>query len=385
MKKVFPFAILLGALFFYYFITWGSLQNFNQKFDTCESLFCDFIIHYYPTAQSVFESKEPVYGYLYSPFFAILTSPLANLPIESATQIWGIIQIILTLLLFIAPLSTLQLDSLKRQLIYTGIFFTSLPVLHNFKWGQVSALMPLTIIAAWIAHQKGKPIWAGILLGFSTSIKYYPGIFILYFLLKKDKHTVFSFILTCFVLLFLLPIFILGFDGWFNFMNVAIQKLSILSDTISNPNTQYFPYVLIRLLDIDTSRLFVIKALRYFSLGIALFNIVLLWLVNKNKLDSNGLISISLLFCTLPFLIETSWHHYFIFLPFLQISFLLFEGKIWLKILSILSIILSSIFIFNFFPNWESYTKWGFSLFSSLAILISLYLLIFTTLTKGNK
>ncbi len=373
MKKIDAFALLGLGLYFFYFLAWGSLQNFNQKIDPCENLFCDFSIHYYPTAQAIFETKEPIYGYLYSPFFAILTAPLGNLPLNTATQTWGIIQIILTLLLFIAPLSALRLDTLTKQLIYAGIFFTSLPVIHNFKWGQVSSLMTLAILGAWLAQKNGKSVWAGILLGFGASIKYYPGIFILYFLFKKDKQALLAFALTCFALLLLLPISLLGFDHWLNFMSLSFQKLSVLGATASNPNAQYAPYVLARLLGVDPARVFVLKIFRYAGFMIGLFNMILLWQINKHKLDSTGVFSISLLFCTLPFLIETAWHHYFIFLPFIQAALLQSKLKQRLKPFIIISIVASSVFVVNLFPAWESYTRWGFSLCSTLALLTVIY------------
>jgi alpha-1,2-mannosyltransferase len=368
----------------YAFFTWGSLQNFNEKVDPCETLFCDFTIHYYPTAQSIFEVGEPVHGYLYSPFFAILTSPLGNLPLEDAARIWGWIQVLLLALLFIAPLSALKLDTLTNQILYAGIFFTSLPVLHNFKWGQVSSLMTLTAIAAFMAHRSGRSIWAGVLLALSTSVKYYPGIFILYFLLKRDKRAVIAFTLTCFLLLFVLPVLLLGFDHWLNFMNLSLQKLSVLNDTFTNPNTQYFPYVLARLLHIDPSRVLVLKILRLAGILIAFCNLGLLWFLHKRALDPKGLLSIALLFCTLPFLIETSWHHYFIFLPFLQIAFHQTKKDAWMTIPVILSILLSSIFPVSLFAAWQDYTKWGFSFLASSLILVLVYLLAFKTYREGR-
>jgi alpha-1,2-mannosyltransferase len=361
----------------YYSLSWGNLQTFTESVDPCERLFCDFTIHYYPTAHSIFETREPIYGYLYSPFFAILTSPLGRLPLETATQWWGMIQIVFTLLLFIAPLSTLKLDTLKTQLLYTGIFFTSLPVLHNFKWGQVSSFMTLAIMAAFLAHKSGRSIWAGILLGLGTSIKYYPGIFILYFLFKKDRQATLAFALTCFFLLFLLPVFILGFDNWLNFVTLTFQKLSSLSYVIENSNSQYFPYVVMRLLGYSSAHMFVVRALRLAGLMIAFCNIALLWFMSRRRVDRDDFLSFSLLFCTLPFLIETSWHHYFIFLPFLQVYLLRFEWKRWLTFPVIVSIILSSIFMVNLFPSWEDHAKWGFSFLSNALILVIIYLLSF--------
>jgi alpha-1,2-mannosyltransferase len=389
-KKTHTWIICLFLVFIfctiYYYLTWGDLQTFAEKVDPCETLFCDFTIHYYPTARSIFEIKEPIYGYLYSPFFAILTSPLGRLPLDTAAQLWGLIQIVLTLLLFVAPLSMLKLDTLKTQLLYTAIFFTSLPVLHNFKWGQVSSLMTITIIAAFLAHKSGRSIWAGILLGFSTSIKYYPAFFILYFLFKKDKAAMVAFTLTCFFLLFLLPVSLLGFDHWLNFMNLSLQKISVLAgDAGSNPNTQFFPHIMMRIFHLDPARILVASILRFSGIMIAFFNVFLLWKINKLQVARDEILSAALLFCTLPFLIETSWHHYFIFLPFLQISLLLHERNKWMKTFVVCSIILSSIFILNLFPGWEDYTKWGFSFLSSSLILLTAYLLSFESIMNKRK
>lgn len=388
-KKTYTWVIsfLLVSIFcaVYYHLSWGNLQTFTESVDPCESLFCDFTIHYYPTARSIFEIKEPIYGYLYSPFFAILTSPLGRLPLETASHVWALIQVILTGLLFLAPLSMLKLDTLKTQLLYTGIFFTSLPVLHNFKWGQVSSLMTLTIIAAFLAHKSGRPIWAGILLGLSTSIKYYPGIFILYFLFKKDWRAIFAFVTTCLFLLFLFPAFVLGFDHWVNFIALTMGKLSNLGYTIENLNSQYFPYVTLHLLGFTSENVFIVRVLRLAGLVVALCNIALLWLLNNRGTKEEGFLSFALLFCTLPFLIETSWHHYFIFLPFLQVTLLLQERNKWLTVFVICSIISSSIFIVNLFPAWEDYTKWGFSFLSSSLILLGVYLLSFESLVNKGK
>ncbi len=373
ISLVFIFCLAYG------FLAWGNLENFNARVDPCENLFCDFTIHYYPTARSIFEIKEPIYGYLYSPFFAILTSPLGRLPLDSAAQIWGLIQLVMTVLLFLAPLSTLKLDTLTRQMLYAGIFFTSLPVLHNFKWGQVSSLMTITIIAAFLAHKSGRSIWAGILIGLSTSIKYYPGIFILYFLFKKDRQAILAFVTTCFLLLFLLPVFILGFDNWIDFIVLTIRKISTLSYVIENPNSQYFPYILLRFLGLTPANVFAVHVLRLTGMFIILCNLSMLWFINRRKMDHDGFLSFSLLFCTLPFLIETSWHHYFIFLPFLQVVLLQTKKETWLNIPLILSILLSSVFLVNLFPVWENYTKWGFSFLASSLILLVVYLLAFKT------
>jgi uncharacterized membrane protein len=56
---------------------------------------------------------------------------------------------------------------------------------HNFKWGQVSALVALGIALSFVLQQQGRSAWGGAVLAAVTSIKYYPGIFMVYFLIRR--------------------------------------------------------------------------------------------------------------------------------------------------------------------------------------------------------
>ena len=382
VQLLLPFVFIACGIFLYFYLMWGNVTNFVHKVDPCEVLFCDFVLHYHPTAQTIFETKLPLYGFIYSPFFAMFTSGFGRFPIESATIVWGGFELLFTLLLFLIPYRQLTKGIAKMQYFYFILFFTSLPVIHNFKWGQVSVIIVATTIAAFSAHKAGRSVLAGILLGISASIKYYPAIFFLYFLLKRDRVATIFFIFTCISLLIFLPVIFLGVGGWIGFLAATFEKLSVIGDTASNPNTQYFPYVFMRLFEISTARVFVAQILRIAGMAIALFNFMLLWVMNKKNIEANSILSISLLFCTLPFLVETSWHHYFIFLPFVQLSLFWTTRSRWIKSFIILSMGLSSIFIVNLFQTWNDYTKWGFSFLSTSLILVSIYLIILETYRK---
>lgn len=376
VQLLLPFVFIACGIFWYFYLTWGNVTNFVHRLDPCEVLFCDFVIHYHPTAQTIFETRLPLYGFIYSPFFAMFTSGFGQFPIEAATIVWGGFELLFTLLLFLIPYRQLTKGIAKVQYFYFILFFTSLPVIHNFKWGQVSVIIVATIIAAFSAHKAGRSVLAGILLGIGASIKYYPAIFILYFLLKRDRVAIIFFTFTCISLLIFLPVIFLGVDGWIEFSAATFEKLSVIGDTAGNPNTQYFPYVFMRLFEINTARVFVAQILRVTGMAIALFNLIFLWVMNKRIVEANSILSICLLFCTLPFLVETSWHHYFIFLPFVQLSLLWITKSRWIKSFIFLSMALSSIFIVNLFQTWNDYTKWGFSFLSTSLILVSIYLTI---------
>lgn len=122
------------------------------------------------------------------PFFIMLLIPLANLSYANALLLWSFISFISTvsgILLVIKSYpaawqnKTIRLWALAALLIY-------FPCYANFYLGQVSGLLLLITAAAWFTCRSKKEYIAGFLLGFAFSIKLFFGLFLLFFLLKKQ-------------------------------------------------------------------------------------------------------------------------------------------------------------------------------------------------------
>jgi hypothetical protein len=60
------------------------------------------------------------------------------------------------------------------------------PFRLHVEQGQLSIVLLVLIVGAWVAYRRGWPVWAGALLAAATAIKLFPGFLFLYFLLRRQ-------------------------------------------------------------------------------------------------------------------------------------------------------------------------------------------------------
>jgi uncharacterized membrane protein len=53
--------------------------------------------------------------------------------------------------------------------------------------GQASALLGALIVIAWYCIQKDRPVWAGVSIGVASSLKLFPAVLLIYFLLRHRR------------------------------------------------------------------------------------------------------------------------------------------------------------------------------------------------------
>lgn len=380
-----PVVLLTSA---YYLSLWESVASFVVAIDHHSQLFQDFYGHYYPMGKTVLHSPTPVSGYFYSAFFALLLVPLGALQITPAMWSWGAIQAVGIVALYALPLIGLMRLKPLGIAFYTGVIATSFPLLHNTKWGQLSVLLIVCIIAAFHAHEKNQRILTGVLLAFAASVKYYPGLFLIYFILKRDLRVCIAFALAIIVLYVLFPAVVMGPDSWISF---EIARAAALSDggwTSTNVNSQYFVHVVARWNYFVSGTPLPIKpgvaqALTLVGYAIFLCNMAILWLMQRRTFRNQYVLSLVLIFLSLPFVIKTSWPHYFSYLPFCQIATLahLISShralSSWreaiLLLLPLLSIACSSVFVFDVFSHWSTYSAFGMVFLANLLLLAGFY------------
>jgi len=387
--------VLIGLVLFlisaYYYSLWGSTTSFVGAIDHNNQLFQDFLEYYHPMSKTILQSPTPISGYYYSAFFAILLIPLGILKTSTAIWSWGAIQTTGIVLLYILPL--IRLSRLKPIWIalYTGVFATSFPLLHNMQWGQMSVIIVVCIIAAFHAYGKNQRILAGIILAFAASIKYYPILFILYFILKRDLRVIISFAIAGIFFYILFPAVIIGPESLILFETSIFNAVSGAEWISTDINSQYFAHVVARWSHFESGILLpfkpgVIQALTISGYAIFICNMAILWLLQRKKLRNQLTLSLILLFLSLPFVIKTSWPHYFSYLAFCQVtlfahlksyrSSLLSWRELPLLLLPIFSIAFSSMFVFNAFPHWSYFSAYGLIFLANLLLLISFYLII---------
>lgn len=177
------------------------------------------------------------FHYYYSPFFAILLQPLAALPHHVAGAIWNGLSLLLLARLFHVFVKMYLSEHEKAPLIVLLSFLgCAFPLYSNFHMTQMSVLILYSLFEClYQAGHKDRPLLAGLLLGFTLSIKIIPIVLIPYLLyrgfFKAAVYTVLS------VILFLaLPIPFIGYEStaeltssWFELIN-PVQKDHLLDN-----------------------------------------------------------------------------------------------------------------------------------------------------------
>lgn len=374
------FFIFISFLFIYKFI-WGNIPNFVISIDNCTFLFCDFMNHYYPTGSQLFKTFTPGPQYFYSSFFALILSMIAQVPLLTALYIWLAIQLLLLVILILIPSLFLSKKSISYHYLHLILILSSYPILSNFKWGQVSVLIVAMVFCSLFFYEKGFKFTAATLLAFAISIKYYICIVLFYFLFKKDKKfLLFTFVM---VLIFscILPISLLGYDQNLKFYKQVLREISFARTWIPTAgNSQFFPNVIMRWQEMLNISIFNRMWLTIFSYGIVFFQILMLGCLYYFRKFSDCWLTLSVLLCLTPFFVETSWPHYFVYLPFCQALILTYscEGKKIdvVRLLTGVSIFMNSFLYFKFFNSWVDYNAVGSLFIANTLALIGTWMTI---------
>lgn len=403
-------AVIVAGVFLYYALTWKTFTGFTLAIDRCKLVFCDFQGHYYPMGQVIFQRNIPVPGFFYSPFFAILLAVLKPLSLEPALVVWGAFQTLLVALLILAP-RMFGIRSIPATLASLFLVLTAFPVIHNFKWGQVSVLLVLCLLAGFYLYARGKTTLAAFLFAFTISIKFFPAWFLAYFLLRRDWRFVLKCAVASLLLLIVIPAVALGPGDTLRFYKVLHAYLGLAKNHLLDTNSQYFPNVVRRLWaaaaydgtvpfhDMLTSSLRFEMLLRGTGYLLAAANVVLLYrMVRQSALLQElgaraSAWAFVVLALALPFAVYTSWPHYFAYLPFCQV-FLWREiaragtgarRRATLGLLILPSIAASSVILFNLLrhthltlghviPTRAIYPCWGFLLLADVLLCLAAWL-----------
>lgn len=349
--------------------------------DFCDIVFCDFVGFYYEMGKEIFVSKTPVLGYLYSPFFALILGFFGLLPLSTSTVFWVILLLVCTAgVFFFSYTIALPRFSPFTVIVSLAVFLLSYPVLHNFKWGQVGALLVLLLLLSLQAYEKGNWILATFLIAAATSLKYYPVLFILPFLFKKDWRSVFAFAGWCFILLVFIPALVLGVETTLSFLSHVYQGAREKQIAVRASNSQFVSNVVMRwipagFVEEEIARMTLqVLGLLVVELNLAL-SFLLVWIRSPKSMQW----SFVLLFLSVPFLVGTSWPHYFLFLPFCQL-FLYSSimtptrgARLPRRLAAIagllVSIIASSLMMLQVVGGWKPYNYAGLLFISDLILL----------------
>ncbi|HLD21662.1 MAG TPA: glycosyltransferase family 87 protein [Patescibacteria group bacterium] len=164
--------------------------------------------------------------FLYLPQSGLLFIPFSFLRFKYAAYTWAVLNASLFLGAYYLAIWGLVRDSVLRfrySLLLVLLAFTD-TVRGLIGTGQVNGLVWLLLIAGCVALYKKRPAWSGIILALATTIKIFPAIFLLLFIMQKQWRALVSFAIA-FVGLGLLSIPFFGIDGMNTFVRSVLPNL----------------------------------------------------------------------------------------------------------------------------------------------------------------
>ncbi|MBM3126473.1 MAG: DUF2029 domain-containing protein [Chloroflexi bacterium] len=375
--------VIALLLFAYYIYTWRNAINFITAMDACSKAFCDFASFYYPMGKEIFHMRLPVQGFGYSPFIAILFSVIPPFGLNTSLILWGILQFA-SIILFLLLFTRLVPSGRLTQLLFIFLALSSFPLLHTLAWGQVGTFTVVAILGALFFHKRGHRLTAAVLLAFGLSFKFFPIIFLLPFILRRDIRFLLLAAAACSVFLIVIPATLLGIDDVIHFYAALLNSYRHFDWVTTNYNSQHFPHVLLRLiysLGFDASEY--LPLFRWIGYGVAVANAGLLYLIQRARLSHANLWSFHILFLTIPFILPTSWPVDLGYISFAQglLTWHILEVKesdtfasrLPSLLMLLASIVVSNICFFNFLNDHILFGRLGFIFWSNLFLLAASY------------
>ena len=160
------------------------------------------------------------------PFFSLILLPAAWLSYGTALILWSALSFtatILGILLALKSYPTLWQHKIIRNWALAG-FLIYFPTYANLTLGQVSGWLLLLTAGAWLASRAKQEKYAGILLGLALSVKLFYGLFLIYFLIRKQWRALIYMSVTY----MLCTLLALGFFGIRTYQNYLMSLKNIM-------------------------------------------------------------------------------------------------------------------------------------------------------------
>jgi len=292
--------------------------------------YCDFKV-YYHTAKA-FLAGQDIYArplieitpFKYSPFFALLISPLGLLPIKAAAVIFLVLNFFATVaMLWLTNRICISRNFSNRTnfLIYfLELLFMGRFIVLVWDSGQVNIIMCALLLLSLYSFSKGRDICGAAALAGSVFFKYMPVIFVPYFALRK-KFKIVALTVLFVMAWMLLPALYAGFEKNFSYLASWLPSISASSldwaSYVSYKNQSIFSFIA-RLLSPRPTYVIIGNLSFTQAMFIAYILAGLLYLAAlipaKNK--DTGNLDFALLFSYLPLFNPNGWMHNFVFLIF---------------------------------------------------------------------
>jgi hypothetical protein len=313
--------------------------------------------------EEIYTFKGNVSYFKYPPFYAFLLSPLSIPQEKYAALVWYLLNWLFLILSFYYGIRLIDKNPIKIKPIYFLTFIASFRfILENLDQGQANILMMCLTTLGLYCFSIKKENLSALYLSVATLTKYFPILFLPYFLFKKKFKFSFKIILFLIILYFIPALAI----GWHNMLILAKKNILFLfKSSLDKYSITCFPNqsllaFLMRLFSKNQwypTQFFILPDniiyLIFISLSIFLYIIAI---YPKNK----HIINYSSIFLCFSLLNPNAWKNFFLFMFFpnmLIIYYLLNWGKNRIILsLFLLSFIFSSLtsefFVYRWAKDW---------------------------------
>lgn len=317
VKKLVPLGsaviFLIGIIFFLKTLFLGSYPDFRLN---------------YHGAKAVLSEQNPYLGgpefftpFNYPPAVLLIYIPLTILSIAFAQRAWTAISIISLLLSIFFLFRMLKISPASTKgLLLTGLTFSLFPVKFTLGMGQINHVVLLLAVLTLYFFIKKKDALAGLSLGLSLSIKLFPPLLMLLFLIKRKWKLLASMAATLVVVELLTLLIVPGEYHLYFLQRVLPDFLTTWKGDYYN---QSLSGVLMRLIGSYEGRTTLRLVLTF--LGVVIVSTVA-W--QKRKVRKSDVLLFALFLVTNVLLNTFSWQHHFVFLiPAFLIAYIYMKGK----------------------------------------------------------
>lgn len=277
----------------------------------CPVLFCDFGRHYLPT----FRSGDPGGFFLYPPLVALLGSPFRWLSGNTVLFVWGAFQAAGIFALAYVPARYLLTG--RWSWVYLGVLALSSPLVDHTVWGQIGVHLAALVLVSLALYSRGHIRWAAAALGLAIAVKYYPALFLAWWIARGDWRFVRLTALATAALSFV-PVVVWGPARAFAFLQVTAQNVGVMSERSQTiVITQGWRAVSVRLADF--TGLGWPFAFGLWAAGSAALLALCVWAFLRFVREGEPLRAFAVLFLSIPLFSSIVWPNYLIYLPFAQV------------------------------------------------------------------
>ena len=224
---------------------WASLARIGHG----STLFEDFVFVWLPSARGLVSEAQrlPAEGFYSTPSFLLVVTAFDWLG-DASTWAWGASIALATLAVAVLP----GLCRTHRGVTYEHVALLAVAVApwHNFKWGQVSALVAALLLLHVALLERRRGPWSALCLALAITIKLHCAAFLLVHLLRRRWRMAAGVLACAFFVSTVVPALLLGPGVVVEVWEHTIARIVALSPRIADDaDSQFLPHVVLRYLD----------------------------------------------------------------------------------------------------------------------------------------